>query len=79
MDLCDNMSWTDVLKWGNWYEEGARKTFDNFDKALKLAKHWSFAVPHVIREKDGKFTVMMKRDTFRADNYGPVVWEQRVR
>ena len=19
------MSWTDVLKWGNWYEEGARK------------------------------------------------------
>ena len=70
------MSWVSVLKLG---EMGSRKTFDNFDKALSLAKHWSFAVPHVIREKDGKFTVMMKRDTFRADNYGPIIWEEKAR
>jgi len=70
------MSWVSVLKLG---EMGSRKTFDNFDKALSLAKHWSFAVPHVIREKDGKFTVMMKRDTFRADKYGPIIWEERAR
>ena len=76
MDLCDNMSWVSVLKLG---EMGSRKTFDNFDKALSLAKHWSFAVPHVIREKDGKFTVMMKRDTLGADKYGPIIYEEKAR
>ena len=70
------MSWVSVLKLG---EMGSRKTFNDFEKARSLAFQWSFAVTHVIREKDGKFTVMMKRDTYRADNYGPVVWEQRVR
>ena len=70
------MSWVSVLKLG---EMGSRKTFNDFEKARRLAFQCSFAVRHVIREKDGKFTVMMKRDTFRADNYGPVVWEQRVR
>ena len=79
MDLCDIMSWVNILKWGSWYEEGARKTFDSFDKALSLAKHWSFAVPHVIREKDGKFTVMMKRDTKGADRYGPIIYEEKAR
>tara|TARA_A100001201_G_scaffold18450_5_gene20896 strand:+ start:619 stop:831 length:213 start_codon:yes stop_codon:yes gene_type:complete len=70
------MSWVSVLKLG---EMGSRKTFDDYDKARRLAFQWSFAVPHVIREKDGKFTVMMKRDTFRASDYGPIVWEQEVR
>lgn len=74
------MSWVSVLKrWSYFDEEGSRRTFDDFEKARRQAYQWSFAVPHVIREKDGKFTVMMKRDTYRADNYGPVVWEQRVR
>ena len=54
-------------------------TFDNFNKAQRLAFNWSFAVPHVIREKDGKFTVMMKRDTLGADKYGPIVYEERGR
>ena len=70
------MSWVSVLKLG---EMGSRKTFDDFDKARRLAFQWSFAVPHVIREKDGKFTVMMKRDTLGADKYGPIIYEERAR
>tara|TARA_R110002020_G_scaffold10112_2_gene39219 strand:- start:4438 stop:4665 length:228 start_codon:yes stop_codon:yes gene_type:complete len=74
------MSWEDILKFGgSWNEEGSRMTFDNFNKAQRLAFNWSFAVPHVIREKDGKFTVMMKRDTLGADKYGPIVYEERGR
>jgi len=70
------MGWFSVIKLG---EMGSRKTFNDYDKARRLAFQWSFAVPHVIREKDGKFTVMMKRDTFRANDYGPVVFLQTVR
>ena len=70
------MSWVGVLKFGR---EGSKKTFDNFDKARRIAHSWSFAVPHVIREKDGKFTVMMKKDTSTAYKYGPVIWLQEAR
>ena len=70
------MSWAKVLKLG---QRGTRKTFDNLNMAKRLAHSWSFAVPHVIREKDGKFTVMMKQDTLMAEKYGPVIWEQKGR
>ena len=74
--MCDIMSWVSVLKLG---EMGSRKTFNDFDKARRLAFQWSFAVPHVIREKDGKFTVMMKRDTRGADRYGPIIYIEEGR
>ena len=70
------MSWVSILK---FRREGSRKTFDDYDKARRLAFQWSFAVPHVIREKEGKFTVMMKRDTFRANDYGPIIYEEEGR
>ena len=70
------MSWVSVLKLG---EMGSRKTFNDFEEARSLAFSWSFAMPHVIREKDGKFTVMMKKDTSGAEDYGPIVWEQQAR
>jgi len=70
------MSWVSILKWG--YEAG-RRTFDNLKDAKSLALSWSFAMPHVIREKDGKFTVMMKEDTSMAYKYGPVIWVQEAR
>ena len=70
------MGWVSVLK---FRREGSRRTFDDFEKARRLAFQWSFADPHVIREKDGKFTVMMKKDTSGAEDYGPIVWEQQAR
>tara|TARA_R100001129_G_scaffold167732_1_gene135505 strand:+ start:486 stop:719 length:234 start_codon:yes stop_codon:yes gene_type:complete len=76
MDLCDIMSWVSVLKWGF---RGGRRTLNSFEEARSLAFSWSFAMPHVIREKDGKFTVMMKKDTSGAEDYGPIVWEQQAR
>ena len=72
------MSWENTLK---GYGKGSRRTFDTFKKAKSVAFSWSFRVPHVIREKDGKFTVMMKDDGWglpEAD-FGPVVWEQKGR
>ena len=45
------MSWISVLKLG---EMGSRKTFDDYDKARRLAFQWSFAVPHVIRVGERK-------------------------
>jgi len=72
------MSWRSLLKIAM---EGSRKTFDNYERAKRLARTWSFAEPHVIREKNGKFTVMMKKDTkgFPEADFGPVVHEQKAR
>jgi len=71
------MSWVSVLKWG----KGARRTFDDFKRAKSLAFSWSFTLPHVVREKEGRFTVMMKNDTygFPENEYGPIVWETKGR
>ena len=74
------MSWVSVLKrWSYFDEEGYRRTFDDFEKARRQAYQWSFAVPHVIRKKDGKYTVMMKRDTRGADRYGPIIYIEEGR
>ena len=70
------MSWVSILK---AWKEGGRRTFDNLKEAKSLAHTWSFAMPHVIREKDGKFTVMMKEDTSMAYKYGPIIWVQEAR
>jgi len=65
--------------------EGSRQTYyegqEDKDKkkaekeARRLARSWSFAEPHVIREKNGKYTVMMKKDTkgFPEKEFGPVI------
>ena len=67
--------------------EGSRKTYyykvtkDDKDKkkaykeAKSLARAWSYAEPHVIREKKGQYTVMMKKDTkgFPEKEFGPVI------
>ena len=74
------MSWVSVLKrWSYFDEQGSRMTFYDFNKARRQAYLWSFAVPHVIREKDGKYTVMMKRDTRGANRYGPIIYEEEGR
>jgi len=72
------VSWKSLLKIAM---EGSRKTFDNYERARSLARSWSFAEPHVIREKNGKFTVMMKKDTkgFPEKEFGPVIYEQEAR
>jgi len=74
------MSWSKILKLGYRGDYG-RRTFDNFEQARKLAFNWSFTLPHVVRRKDGKFTVMMKKDTYGQPEaeYGPIIWEERGR
>ena len=74
------MSWVSVLKrWSYFDEKGSRRTFNNYNDARRQAYRWSFAVPHVIREKNGKYTVMMKRDTRGANRYGPIIYEEEGR
>ena len=70
------MSWANTLK--SRYR-GSRITFNNLNKAKTIARAWSFAMPHIIREKDGKFTVMSKGDDGGNIDFGPIVWEQEVR
>ena len=72
------MSWKSLLKIAM---EGSRKTFDNYERAKRLARTWSFAEPHVIREKNGQYTVMMEKDTkgFPEREFGPIIEIQQAR
>ena len=65
------MSWRSLLKIAM---DSSRGTFNDYQKARRVARSWSIAEPHAIREKNGKFTVMMVKDTRGSpeEEFGPI-------
>ena len=72
------MSWKSLLK---IVMDSSRGTFNDYQKARRVARSWSIVEPHVIREKNGKYTVMMKKDTkgFPEREFGPIIEIQQAR